>query len=123
MDFQVQTDDELVATNTRTRRRTGFIIRLFRVMRDNPDLFLLGLIVMFCMAAGWFAARFYLGLTANEIRTEVAELVWLVIFIVTSVATAIGKIFVKQGVISSTLSGRVNNDHDVAGRSIPPKNN
>lgn len=121
--FRIRTEEDLNRENLSTRRRTGIVIRFFRMIRDNPDLFLLGIIVCSCMLAGWFMARFYLGLTINEIKTEVTELVFLCIFIVTSVATAIGKVFVKQGLISTSLSGRMDHEHDALGRSQPPKNN
>jgi hypothetical protein len=107
--------------NAATKRKTSFMIRMFRIARDNPDLFLLLLCFFSALVAGWFAARFWLGLTANEIKTEIVEAAMLGVWLVVSVASVIGNLFAKQGTISSTLSGRMESEHDATGNSIVPR--
>lgn len=122
MEFPIQSDDELIEHNTKTRR-TGVIVRTIRIIRDNFDIFLFLLCVFLLAGAAWFAARFYLGLTANQIKTEISELIYCLVLVCAGIATGVGKLFAKQGTISKTLSGRIDNNHTVTGQSMPPRNN
>jgi hypothetical protein len=121
MPFEKLTPEEITQQNKKNKRKTGIAIRMVRIARDNPDIAILMLVIVSVFFAGYFFCRIYLGLTANEIRTELSEFVGLIFFMITTVFAGLGKLYVKQGVISSSLSGRISNDHDVSGNSIIPR--
>lgn len=119
--FRQRTPEEMVQENQATRRKTGLVIRTMRVLDDNPDLVRLG-IVIFCMGAvGYFAARIWLGLTAEQIKSEITEFIGFIVFLFLTVWNTIKKIYTQQGVISSSLSGRIDREHDTGGNSVVPK--
>lgn len=119
--MEIKTDDELYEENRKTRRKTHVLIRLIRILRDNPDMVALFFVMLFTCGVGYFAARIYLGLTATQIRTEAFEFVCFFVTMFAAIVSAIKKVCTQQGVISSAMSGRVTDAHDPSGNSIKPR--
>ena len=104
--------------NKKTARKTGLAIRFFRILRDNPDVVLLLLVVFSAVCAGYFFARFYVGLSLTEMKIGVAEFFEFLFAFIITVSAFIGKLYTKQGIISKTLSGRMEKESTLDGRSI-----
>ena len=107
--------------NRSTRRRTGLFIRMFRVFRDNPDIVALGVVLVCALSLGYFVARIYFGLTSAQIKLELYEFLGFLFTAIATIMASLKKVCTKQGVISSALSKRIEDDHHPNGNSMIPR--
>ena len=116
--FEPLTKEQQIALNEETEHKTGCLIRLMRIVRDNPDLIVLSIIIIaFCLAGFWLA-KIKLGMTTEQIKLQVWDFIEFVGIVVVGVGALIGKLFVAQGSITRSLSKSATKEADVSGRTL-----
>ena len=115
------TIEDQAKVNEETEHKTGLLIRIIRIVKENPDIVILGVLVLAVLALGYSFARFYLGLTVKEIKIEVFDFLEFVAAFIFAVSAFVGKLYVKQGAISKALSGQTEKEADLYGKSIISK--
>ena len=116
--YEQLTKEQQIALNEETEHKTGCLIRLMRIIRDNPDLIVLGIVIIaFCLAGFWLA-KIKLGMTTEQIKLQVWDFVEFVGIVLVGVGALIGKLFVAQGTITRSLSKSATKEADVSGRTI-----
>jgi hypothetical protein len=116
--FETITKEQQADLNKKNEHKTGLIIRLIRVVRDNPDLIVLGIMVLAFLVAGYWLAKIKLGLTTDQIKVEIWDFIEFVSIVFVGLSALIGKLFMNQGTITKSLSGSASKDADASGRTI-----
>ena len=116
--YKQLTKEEQEEANKQTEYKTGALIRLIRIIRDNPDLLVLGIIVLAFCIGGYWLAKIHLGLTTDQIKLQVWDFIEFVGIILVGVGALIGKLFVAQGSITKSLSKSATKEADVSGRTL-----
>lgn len=117
-EFRKRTMEEQQAENIKTEQKTSMIRRLVRIVTNNPDLVVLTVVVMLALLVGYYVSIIKLGLTTDQIKLQIADFIEFVVISVSAVIALIGKLYVKQGEISQSLSKSVGKKSDITGRSI-----
>lgn len=116
--FKTLTKEEQQELNEQTEHKTGLLVRFIRIIRDNPDLIILSIIVVSFCLAGYWLAKIELGMTTEQIKFQIWDFVEFVGIIIMGAIALIGKLFVAQGSISKGLSKSALKDADSSGRTI-----
>lgn len=117
-EFRKRTMKEQQAENVKTEQKTSMIRRLVRIVTNNPDLVVLTVVVMLALLVGYYVSIIKLGLTTDQIKLQIADFIEFVVISVSAIIALIGKLYVKQGEISQSLSKSVGKKSDITGRSI-----
>lgn len=116
--YKLLTEEEKKEINKKTEYKSGFLVRFVRIIRDNPDLIVLGIIiVLFCLAGYWIAI-IKLGMTTEQIKLRVWDFVEFVGIVLLGVAALVGKLFIAQGTITKNLSKTASKEADLSGNTI-----
>jgi len=101
------------------RKKTTTTTLIYRNVRSNPDLVYLGLIILSCMAVGFFVAKTMYGVSAKAIISYIWEFAQIVIAIIMAAAFVIAKIYTKPGPIAESFQSNGNKENtDKYGRTI-----
>jgi hypothetical protein len=119
--FRTLTIEDQTLINKETEYKSGLIIRAIRMIRDNPDLIVLSLIVIACCAFGYWVARIKLGLTTDQIKIQIWDFIEFIGIVLVGVSAVVGKLFMTQGTITRALSGQAKKDADVTGNTMKPR--
>ncbi len=116
--FETIDKEKIKKLNEETEYKSGYLVRFIRIIRDNPDLIMLGIIVIVCCACGYWLARIQLGMTSEQIKIQVWDFIEFVGIVLLGVTALIGKLFMTQGTITKSLSKSATKDADVSGKTI-----
>lgn len=101
------------------RKKTGTTTLVYRNVKSNPDLVYLGLIVLSCLALGFFIAKILYGVTAKDVIGYMWELAQIIVAGAAVVAFVIAKIFTRAGPIAESCQSNGNKENtDKFGRTI-----
>ena len=103
------------------RTKTSKTTLVYRNVKRNPDILLLILVILTCVALGYCIARVKFGVTAEQIKTGIGDFVSILGAIIAAIIAVIGKLHTAQGPISKAMSGTANKDEsqlDQWGRTI-----
>lgn len=117
-EFRKRTMEEQQQENIKTEQKTSMIRRLVRIVTQNPDLVVLTVVVMLALLVGYYVSIIKMGLTTDQIKLQIADFIEFTVIAVSAVIALIGKLYVKQGEISQSLSKSVAKKSDITGRSI-----
>lgn len=116
--FETISPEKMKKLNEETEYKSGYLMRFIRIVRDNPDLIVLGIIVIVCCAGGYWLAKIQLGMTSEQIKIQVWDFIEFVGIVLVGVSALIGKLFMTQGTITKALSKSAAKEADVQGRTI-----
>ena len=116
--FKTLTKEEQQELNEKTEYKSGLLVRFIRIIRDNPDLIILSIIVISFCLAGYWLAKIELGMTTEQIKIQMWDFVEFVGIIIMGAIALIGKLFVAQGSITKSLSKSALKEADASGRTL-----
>lgn len=116
--YKLLTEEEKKEINKKTEYKSGFLVRFVRIIRDNPDLIVLGIIVLAFCVGGYWLAKIHLGLTTDQIKIQVWDFIEFVGIVLVGISALIGKLFMTQGTITKSLSKSATKEADKYGRTI-----
>lgn len=116
--FKTLTKEEQSKLNEETEHKTGFFVRVIRIIRDNPDLIVLTIIVLSFLVAGYWLAKIKLGLTTDQIKVQIWDFIEFVGIVLVGISALVGKLFVAPGVITQSLSKSASKEADSGGRTL-----
>ena len=116
--FEPLDKEKLNKLNEQTEYKSGMLIRLVRIIRDNPDLLVLGVIVITFCLAGYWLAKIHFGMTTEQIKVQMWDFIEFTGIVLAGVIAVIGKIFMAQGTITQSLSKSAGKEADASGRTL-----
>lgn len=103
-ELRKMTKEEQEKYNKKTARKTGFIIRLIRICKNNKDIIWLSILTISLIFAGYFLAKVIANITDKEIIYGLWDFGKFIFASIVAITAFLLKLFAKKGTLSMKMS-------------------